>query len=334
MSSRNVETVSVALCTYNGAAFIGEQVRSILAQSRPPDEIVVSDDASVDETLDIIRRAYENYRRQSSSGSTSLRILKNTISLGVTANFEQALSACSGQLIALCDQDDVWAARRLEILITEFDSRPSLLLLHSDARLVDQNGRPTGGGLFRSLGLRGSELKAVHEGAGLDVLLRRNVVTGATAMVRSSLVVRSRPFPDSWIHDEWLAMVAAATGKIDLLEQPLVDYRQHANNQIGVSALTAGGVWERLIVSRSDRNQRLLARASALAERIAGIQPVVSASTLGKVRAKYSHEIVRSSLPSNRWYRIMPVLREASTGRYTQFGLGLQDVVRDLVQPA
>ncbi|TFD67304.1 glycosyltransferase family 2 protein [Cryobacterium ruanii] len=322
-----VTRVSVALCTYNGAAYLEEQLLSILAQSLPVSEIVLSDDGSTDDTLSTFERI--------AAGRPDLDVvvLRNTTALGVTANFEQALAACSGDLIALCDQDDVWWPERVERMVTEFTQRPALRMLHADARLVDAGKEPLGLTLLQTLGVSDADRAAVHAGHAIDAYLRRNIVTGATMMVRRELVERSRPFPAAWVHDEWMAMVAAATGLVDLIDEPLTDYRQHGGNQIGVTSLDASSRLGRLRAPRTARNARLLARAAVLQQRASGFEPAASASVLALIDAKLAHERRRSTLPAARLLRVGPIVRGLRAGDYSRFGLGLQDVLRDLVQP-
>ena len=325
--------VSVALCTYNGAAYLEEQLLSILGQSLRPDEIVVSDDGSTDETLAVLGRVVEAWRAEDAAHVVEIMVLRNATALGVTANFEQALSACSGDLIALSDQDDIWWAERLERMVAEFTRRPELQMLHADARLVDAAGEPLGFTLLQTLGVSDADRAAVHAGNAINAYLHRNIVTGATMMMRRELVEQSRPFPAAWVHDEWMAMVAAATGLVDLLEGPLTDYRQHGGNQIGVTNLDASSKLGRLRTPRTARNARLLARAAALQQRASGFEPAASASVLALVDAKLAHETRRSSLPAARLLRVGPIVRGWRAGDYSRFGLGLQDVLRDLVQP-
>lgn len=332
-SAESAARISVALCTHNGARFIAEQVRSILGQTVPVTEIVVSDDASTDDTLDIVERTVSDWLAADHGRSLHLRVLRNEVALGVTANFEQALAACSGDLIALCDQDDVWHPRRIERFVTEFAGRPGLQLLHSDARLVDANGAPTGESLFQALRVSTHEIEGVHGGEAFALLMRRNLVTGATVMVRALLVRRAVPFPPAWVHDEWLAIVAAAADGLDLVEDQLTDYRQHGGNQIGASSLSGAGKLRRLREPRTERNARLLSRASQLAARASSFRPAMAAERVAHVEAKFAHERVRSSLPSKRILRLPAVWREWRSGRYRTCGLGLQDVARDLVQP-
>jgi hypothetical protein len=326
-------SVSVALCTYNGAAYIDEQLKSILDQTLLPSEIVVSDDGSTDGTPDRVAEIIEDWRTSHPGETLSVRILRNPAPLGVTANFEQALAACAGDLVALSDQDDSWSAGKLQRLVTEFARHPDLLLVHTDARIVDGRGAPTGERLLATLYVSPAEVAALHSGSGIRTLLRRNVVTGATVMLRRELVKASRPFPVSWVHDEWLAVVAAATGGIDLIEEPLIDYRQHGGNQIGATSLDTAGKIARLREPRTARNARLLARAEVLDQRAPGLSPAPTDEVLAAIRGKLAHERMRSALPAPRIGRVGPVLRAWRSGAYARFGLGLPDVARDLVQP-
>jgi glycosyltransferase involved in cell wall biosynthesis len=321
-------SVSVALCTHNGELYIEEQLRSILAQTVPPCEVVVSDDASTDRTLKIVDdvwRALPNAPR--------LIVLPNTTALGVTANFEQAVSVCTGDLIALSDQDDVWVPGRLEAVIAKFESQSGLNLVFSDARLVTETGEPLGFSLFEALEISAADLTAMRSGDAFATLLRRNLVTGATVVFRRTLLKDAAPFPPTWVHDEWLAIIAAATGEVDWTPQELVDYRQHGANQIGVTAPTLRYKVGRVLEPRGERNRLLALRTSALLERLTALgvrQPLVELT-----RGKSAHETFRASLPGNRILRILPVLTEALTGNYRRFSSrGRADVIRDLVQPA
>lgn len=309
-----------------------QQLLSILNQTCLPAEIIVSDDGSTDGTLFVIRRTFEEWSRAHAHGP-EIRYLHNSSQLGVTANFEQALAASSGELIALSDQDDIWVENRLERMRTEFVHRPQLALLHADARLVDEVGEPLGTTLLETLGVGAADRAAIHSGGALDVLLRRNVVTGATVMLRREVFDHARPFPAAWVHDEWLAIVAAATGVVDVLEVSLTDYRQHGANQIGVTRLDATGRFGRLKASRTARNARLRARAEVLAVRAPAFDPRPNDVVLCAFEEKLRHEDMRADLPAKRLGRIWPVLRAWRQGGYKRFGLGAQDMLRDLVQP-
>jgi glycosyltransferase involved in cell wall biosynthesis len=322
-----VTSVSVALCTHEGERFVGEQVESILAQTVVPDELVVSDDASTDRTIEIVEGLLRG-------AATSLRVLNNESPLGVVANFQQAITSTTGDIVLLSDQDDRWHPDRVARTLELFRSHPSLLLVHSDATLVDAEGEPLGRTLFDALRATSAELGGIAEGRAFEVLLHRNLALGASMAVRRSLLAAAVPFPPSWVHDEWLAIVAAAQGPdaVAVVTDPLLDYRQHGANQIGVRASSAGARLSRLRESRTARNRRLLAAAEALRERLGELD--VEPDAARRADVKLAHERARSAYPQSRLRRIVPVLAEWRTGRYASAGHGIRGAIADLLQPA
>src|SRR5215211_1230053 len=127
--------ISIAMCTYNGAGFLTAQLESITAQSRRPDEIVICDDGSTDQTKTLL----ENFA-QASPVPVSLKF--NQQNLGSIKNFEQAIRLCSGDIIVLSDQDDVWKKDKLEKIEQAFHSNPTAGLVFSDAEIVDEDLEP------------------------------------------------------------------------------------------------------------------------------------------------------------------------------------------------
>ncbi|BAU33140.1 glycosyltransferase family 2 protein [Microcella alkaliphila] len=324
-------TVSVALCTHNGERFVGQQVTSILNQTVPVDEIVVGDDASRDGTVAVIEAAVADARGRGLE--IDLTIVRREAPLGVAKNFEDTVARTTGDLVALSDQDDVWPADRLARLIPVF-SDPAVMLVHSDARLVDADGVPTGGLLLDTLDATVRERNALTSGHAFDVLLRRNLITGATAVMRGPFARGALPIGEGWIHDEWFAMVAALSGGVRLVPEPLLDYRQHGGNQIGASAVD----WERrrqkLTEARDERAARLIARAASIAEFADAHPEVANARIRETLHRKLAHERWRASLPVSRVARVPRVAAAAVGGRYHRYNRGLIDVARDLAQPA
>ncbi|MET0830365.1 MAG: glycosyltransferase family 2 protein [Microbacterium sp.] len=320
-------SVAVAICTYNGAAYVEEQLRSILSQSRQPTEIVVSDDGSSDNTVALVTGLLEN-------SGVRHRILENATALGVSRNFEQAVLATTGDIVVLSDQDDIWNPQRLERACAEFEARPDLTLLFSDARMVDAAGAPLGYALFDALEISGADRRAIHTGSGFPTLLRRNVATGATMAFRRSLLEVATPFPIEWVHDEWLAILAAAVGQVDLLEELLIDYRQHGANQIGAREPSLGHKIRRVLEPRGDRNRGLAVRSGILASKLATLGGAVKPADLKAARGKLRIERMRADLPANRIARVLPVLMEARSGDYARFtSQGSTEILRDLFQP-
>lgn len=326
-------SVSVALCTHNGAAYVGEQIESILGQTLRPTQVVVSDDASADDTVAIVRHAFELAVPTAGGPVPDLTVLRNDRPLGVTANFEQATASCTADIIALSDQDDVWRPDRMERLLPSFDD-PALLLLWTDGRLVDRSGEPLGRTLFGSLELTDHERMLLTSGNAFDALLRRNLATGATILFRRDLLQAARPFGDGWVHDEWLAIVAAARGHVRALDQATIDYRQHGSNQIGMARPTLAHKLRRTLEPRADRNARLATQFAMLADRLEndrGVPPRIARLA----REKSAFEAERSALPARRIRRLGRIALLARRGLYRRFASrGRADIIRDLLQPA
>ena len=326
------QRVSVALCTCNGSRFIAEQVESICRQTLPAAEIVLRDDASDDDTVARAREAWERCRAERPEATPELRIEVRARRLGVTNNFASALVDCHGDLIALSDQDDRWHPDRLERLVGRMEAQPATLLLHGNARMVDADGQWLGNTLFDALVVSDSELLKISQGRAFEVLLDRNLVTGAATIFRRSLLAAALPTPAHWVHDEWLGAIAAALGGVDVELAPLLDYRQHGGNQIGARRENLWEAIRRATKERGDWHTHRLLRAQELEARLAQLS--VSAPVLDAVREKVAHHRTRAAFPAGRVRRPLPILREWSTGRYRRFGRGLRGVIKDLLERA
>ena len=322
-------SVSVALGTYNSARYIEPQLTSIFGQDSTIDELVVSDDGSTDGTVDLVRRIFEH----GSARSTKLVLLRSRERQGVTRNFEKAVSATTSELVVLSDHDDVWHPDRVSKAIHAFESDEELLLQHSNARLVDANGSPLGISLFDALGVTEAERKSISDDRAFDAYIRRNLATGATVTFRRSVLDAALPFPPEWVHDEWLAIIASAIGRTALLDDPLLDYRQHGNNAIGVVSPTVRYKIKRMFEARSGRYRELSLRADVLVERLLTLG--VGGTRLRLAEKKARFERVRSNYPIRRVRRLTPIVREYRNRSYAQLSSqGNLDVVRDLLQPA
>lgn len=320
-------TVSVAMCTYNGEQYVEAQLSSITNQTQPPHEVVIGDDGSTDRTLDIVERFIAAYR-----GPVTFRLAFRDRVGGVSPNFARTLAECTGQLIALSDQDDVWHPDRLELAASAFAAHPGLVLVNANARLVDGQGTPLGATLFDTLQVAASDFAAFHLQDGFPLLLARNTVTGATTMLRRELLDVALPIPAHWVHDEWLAILAAATRGHDVVERPLIDYRIHGGNEIGVSQPTLKHKASRVLSPRGARLTELAARAASLVERLATTEADAEVRALAKRKAAF--ESRRAAYPGARWRRIGPVLRNARGRDYAELSSqGRTDVLRDLLQP-
>ena len=316
--------ISVVVCTYNGERFLAEQLQSILNQTHPPDNIIVSDDGSSDSTLDIVSEF-------SSLDSASLKPVWTVQSrkkpLGVAGNFASALTKAQGEFIALADQDDVWEPNRLERGLAGF--RDDARLVHSDATLIDEVGHPTGS-LMSALRLTNGERRNLLSGTGLDALLRRNLVTGATTMIRASLLQQALPIPEGWVHDEWLGLVAAVQGGVVFSEESLIRYRQHGSNEIGAAKTDLDEATRRLRETRSDFYSRKLLRNSGISRMLEQEPDWLGAEARATLLAKLEFDHWRGQLPARRLGRLGSVVVRWAKGDYERFARGYLDVIRDL----
>lgn len=314
---------AVVLCTYNGARFLPQQLESLRAQTVQPAQYVLSDDASSDDTWAMLQA----FASERIAAGCELILHRNEGNRGYVRHFEQALQRADAEVLLPCDQDDVWHPGKIARMAEVFAARPGLLMLHADARLVDGEGKPSGRGLFEVLEVTADEMQAMHEGRAFDVLLRRNIVTGAVMALRRRLLEGAFPVGDGWAHDEWLAMLAAMQGEADTLDEAWVDYRQHGGNQIGVRERSVVQKHLGIGVGRREFLRRLVGRQESL---LAHLQSQdVSDEWLGEVRDRLAHARLRAGLDSKGWARLRDVMSEWRTGRYARYGSGWRSVVSD-----
>lgn len=221
--------ISIALCTYNGSEFLKEQLDSILAQSVSNWQIVVVDDCSQDETREILKVYAERDAR--------FHVHYNDQNLGYNKNFEKALTLCKGEYIAICDQDDIWDKDKLKF---QLEAIKENLMVYHDSMFMDRTGK--------SMGTKISDKFNFYRGDRPEVFLYLNCVSGHSIFMKNSVLQLALPFPEKFHYDQWLAYIATTYGTIDFVNQPLVQYRQHGNNNTDILALHS--------VSKN-RNQKL-----------------------------------------------------------------------------
>jgi Glycosyl transferase family 2 len=203
--------VSIALCTYNGARFLSQQLDSLIAQTYPNIEIVVVDDCSTDDTLAVLDRHARLDPR--------IRITVNERNVGFARNFEHALHQCRGVYIAPCDQDDVWLPDKISTLVAAIGSGS---LAYCDSTLINERGEPTG--------YRMSEIVPMLTTDDPVAFAFGNCVSGHAMLFRRELLERALPAPQGFFYDWWIAAVAASVGGVVSCGRSLVLYRQHGGN--------------------------------------------------------------------------------------------------------
>ena len=207
--------VSVCMATYNGGKFIHRQIVSILSSLAKDDELIICDDNSNDNTVNIIK----NFK------DVRLKLYSYKNNIGYVGNFERAISLASGEIVFLSDQDDLWHVDKYNIVLDCFIQHPRLVALSHSLFKFDQvnpnedlliNGNKDG--VQKSLNFLSKQFISPD-------------IFGCGLIFRKTLLEFALPFPSSvYSHDHWLSIIAALLGDFHYLQTPLVYYRQHENN--------------------------------------------------------------------------------------------------------
>lgn len=307
---------------------------SISSQERLPDELVVCDDGSADASLAIVRDFAIH-------AGFPTRVFRNDVTLGVVRNFQQAITHCGGELITLADQDDVWREDKLAVIEREFETKPAVQLVFSNAELIDAVGNPTDTRLW-DITFRTDERRLAEQGDLLRVLAQRNVVTGAAMAFRSNIQNLLLPIPldHNLLHDGWIALLVAAVGRVSWLDEMLLKYRIHAGQQIGFGDAVEAGQ-SRSVATRRELYGHELRLVESTARVLSGVArdparanyaPALHRST-AYLADFGQHLRFRRDLPSKSMRRVPAVLKEASTGRYRRHSRGALSVARDIFDP-
>jgi glycosyltransferase involved in cell wall biosynthesis len=311
--------ISVALCTYNGERFLSRQLTSIQQQTISPYELIVCDDCSADGTIDMVRAF-------AASVAFPVRITRNEYNLGFVANFERAIRLCQGDLIALCDQDDLWYPIRLERSLEEFTTHPEVGFVFSDADIIDDQDQPTGMQLWTSFGFVGKRKEQMFSG-DYTVLVKNRFVTGATVMFRSRLRENCLPIGSGWLHDEWMVAIAAGVAGVRPIDSALIRYRKHASQQVGLSPAPS-------FQERNQKHWSELSRQIGLLEEICSRLSQQSLSPQGEVlyscyQAHLRFARFRYELPGPRLARLSAMLGQYAS--YAACGSGVFSMATDLL---
>lgn len=222
--------ISVAMTTYNGEKYLRLQLDSLYSQTCVPDEIVVCDDGSTDQTISILEEYHKKY---------GLKYFVSDLKLGVNRNFEKAIRLCTGKYVAISDQDDVWDEKKIEILLKKMKEIEADLpaVVSSQVRNVDAEGRL----LFKS------REKRDNFGAAAT-LLRQDNIQGCTLMLNRNMINILNSFPKEFrvlSYDGYISFVSACCGIKYNLGMPLMNYRHHQSNVCG--RMTRNSMYQKII---------------------------------------------------------------------------------------
>ncbi|NIJ56051.1 glycosyltransferase family 2 protein [Dyadobacter arcticus] len=307
--------VSVAMCTYNGAKYLPEQLKSIADQTVSVDELVVCDDKSKDNTIAII----ESF---AATSNFPVRIYINEQNLGSTKNFEKCMSLCQGDIILLTDQDDRWREDRVQKQVDYLRSHTDTDAIFTDALMMDDFSEPTGRTIWQEINFDKREQAKWKNGKPYEILFTGFVVTGATMALRKSCLERLYPFPthvQDLIHDAWIAMVLSLQNKIDFIPETLIYYRMHSTQQVGFgNKIDKVQLKDRFVRDREMKLVPLKEKANKLNEMYLLLRsiPFVPREKLIKLYLSQKHFYHRASLPVNRLRRLNPVISNLVRGYY------------------
>jgi glycosyltransferase involved in cell wall biosynthesis len=206
--------VSIAMCTYNGAVHLNEQLDSLIRQTYPNLEIVIVDDCSTDNTPEVVKEYAQKDNR--------IKFYQNEKNLGYNKNFERAVQLTTAAYIAISDQDDIWALYKIETMLR---SCPSA---EADNIFIYSISKEFTGTIPQT----GEENKPIryYEGSMPEKLVFDSPIHGHACMIHRSLLPKSIPFPEHVFYDWWLSMIASATGKVICVKETLTYHRIWNNN--------------------------------------------------------------------------------------------------------
>lgn len=318
--------ISVAIATYNGARHLSDQLESIAYQTRLPDEVVISDDVSSDETVAIARTFAER-------SLFPIRIHQNPKNLGYTKNFEAAFHRCLHEIIVISDQDDVWFSNKLETIGKHFAANPNALLFINDCVITDSTLTPT----------RKTKLSQIRRLQLND----SQFVSGCCSAFLKDLLSVASPFPDHVIeYDEWLHLLANTLQARHCLDTPLQFYRRHGHNTSGWIASNSQTAWLSILkaaISNADPRQRCRTRISSLRIASSRLQQITEEAEprlndgwpIEKARTEIEQQINSISerlslLSMPRHHRLWPALQMFWSNRYSHFS-GSLSLFKDLI---
>jgi glycosyltransferase involved in cell wall biosynthesis len=321
--------ISIAMATYNGGKHLLEQLESIAAQSRTPDEMVVCDDQSTDDTLDVLNAFRDR-------APFPITVYNNEQRLRYARNFSKAMGLCTGDLIFPCDQDDVWLATKIQKHEAIYREQDDVGLVVNDGWMVDSELKPMGKTWFQAVGVSSGDIEQLETDRAFRVLMRDSRFCGCMMSFRSRYRDRIPPIPDLIGHDDWLALTLSLLSRLRVIPEPLNDYRQHSNQ------VTQGPAIASTPPSRSipDRAAKMEKRAIDMAVILQGLKQFERPGEVLRypefhdyLKGHMSHYL-RRSLMSNHLIKRMPlVLIEFVLGNYARYNESVKNSLSLDIRP-
>lgn len=314
--------ISVVIASYNGASYIADQLLSIINQTTPPHEIIVSDDSSTDPTADVVAAIAAEHRDIDICFST------NPPPHGVDRNFEHAISLASGDVIFIADQDDVWLPDRIESMIHVFEKSSAPVATFCDSRIVDSKLNDLG---YTHLQSRGFSSPAEVFEDNCMGFLKRVPPAGHDMAFHSEFRKLLLPFPElDNCYDTWIGMVLFAVGAWKLsAAAPLTLFRRHSGS-VSQSGLIPS--WKEKIAQakRSIADDTAGWNAELYSKLIERTGNLLTPEMRKLLEARQAHSQARSRMNIPFFRRLKMVLKETLNGNYFRFGRSYQNIIQDL----
>jgi glycosyltransferase involved in cell wall biosynthesis len=317
-------STSVAMCTCNGSLYVRKQLESIARQTVAPTELIIGDDASTDDTVKLLHEF-------AGQAPFATRILENPARMGPAKNFENVIRRCAGEIIFLADQDDLWHPTKIERMLTVFEN-PAAAYAFSDAQTIDGQGQTLPQNLWETVGFR-RKREGFSGASQVEILLRHNLITGATMAFRASFRDLFLPLAPEWMHDYWIALLGSVVFTGVAVDEPLMMYRRHGAQVCGWRKKSFGQVFKSSLDSGSEAWSGKVRNFQALLDRVGEIAketPCLPAN-LELLKDKEKHMLSRARARSiNGPRRLAKVISEAFTGRYQRYSNSWYSIIRDL----
>ena len=228
---------SVAIASFNGEKYIEKQLESILNQTMLPYEIIISDDGSQDNTVPVIQQFIESRRESITQGAVHIRVIVNNGRHGVCGNFENAFMHTTGDVVFLCDQDDIWFPEKIEKVLYIMEKRPENVLLHDAEAFKEENGKMMmlNYRLMKLAKPEGESVWKLDRSDYLPSVFNYCIIQGMCICIRREYLMKILPICKAANHDDWILFCACADNSLIVLNESLAYYRIHGSNTVGIS---------------------------------------------------------------------------------------------------
>lgn len=321
--------VSVVVPTFNGEAYILALLESMQEQTRPPDEIIISDDQSEDSTLEVV----EKFSRNS---SVCVQVLSHTRQ-GITKNYLHALSHATGDFILFADQDDAWVPTRVERYLNEFASFPDASVVSSDSQFADEQLQPLAGTLRGGEAASRALVEKVNRQGDLSVFLKIGLPIAAHSLaIRSSckeMLLQKPEDVEDWWFEDWVVTVCLLLGHMRLIPDALTNYRRHADQFTQAREDRTVGVpsVQRKKRAAQLRYSEMLCARCASVTLLAAEESTARFALIKRAADFFEGRLALVALPF--FQRVVAVGRLFLKGDYGSFSRGFYSAAKDIILP-